>query len=220
VSKAPDAQPELPEVRRLAEVMTVLRQRCPWDAQQTHRSLVQYLVEETCEVTEAIEAGHDDDLIEELGDLLLQVVFHAEIARQERRFDLDDVAGRVVDKLISRHPHVFGDEVLGEDLYGIWERRKAAEKGRRSALDGIPDQLSAITRASKVFTRAKAHGLNLQVPQGATDEASQLGQELLALVARAHAQGVDAEQALRDAVRGLERQVSEAGTGPRTPAHP
>ena len=98
-----------PEVERLIDVMTALRVGCPWDAEQTHRSLVTYLVEEAAEVVEAIETGSDDHLVEELGDLLLQVVFHAEIARQDGRFSIEDVARGIADKLVARHPYVFGD---------------------------------------------------------------------------------------------------------------
>jgi XTP/dITP diphosphohydrolase len=135
----------LPQVERLAEVMARLRHACPWDAQQTHRSLVQYLIEETGETIEAIESGDHAHLREELGDLLLQVVFHAQIAAEaEPGFDLDDVAAGVADKLISRHPYVFASEDVPTDLHGSWEQRKAREKGRRSVLEGIPEQLSSL----------------------------------------------------------------------------
>ncbi|MCB0922897.1 MAG: MazG family protein, partial [Actinobacteria bacterium] len=133
-----------------------LRSGCPWDAGQTHASLVRYLVEETLEVVEAIEAGDDDHLAEELGDLLLQVVFHAEIAAETGRFDIEDVARRIADKLVARHPYVFSDAEVPEDLVGSWERAKAAEKARSSALEGIPERLSALTRAHKVIVRARS----------------------------------------------------------------
>lgn len=124
------------QLERLVAVMHRLRTGCPWDAEQTHLSLVRYLVEETLEVVEAIEAGDDDQLSEELGDLLLQVVFHAEIAAETGRFDIEDVAGRIADKLIARHPYVFADAEVPGDLVSSWERNKALEKRRSSALDG------------------------------------------------------------------------------------
>jgi XTP/dITP diphosphohydrolase len=200
----------LPQVERLAEVMATLRQACPWDAQQTHRSLVQYLIEETAETVEAIEAGDRAHLLEELGDLLLQVVFHAEIAAEsDPGFDLDDVAAGVADKLIARHPYVFASEDVPEDLHGSWEQRKAREKGRRSVLEGIPEQLSSLARANKIISRARSRQVVIELPGEPFVEA-QVGAELLALVARAQASGVDPDQALRDAVRGLEGQVRAA----------
>jgi XTP/dITP diphosphohydrolase len=200
----------LPQVERLAEVMATLRQACPWDAQQTHRSLVQYLIEETAETVEAIEAGDRAHLLEELGDLLLQVVFHAEIAAEsDPGFDLDDVAAGVADKLIARHPYVFASEDVPEDLHGSWEQRKAREKGRRSVLEGIPEQLSSLARANKIISRARSRQVVIELPGEPVVEA-QVGAELLALVARAQASGVDPDQALRDAVRGLEGQVRAA----------
>ncbi|GAA1720736.1 XTP/dITP diphosphohydrolase [Propioniferax innocua] len=197
------------ELRRLAEVMTRLRVECPWDAKQTHRSLVRYLVEETGEVVDAIEAGTDADLREELGDLLLQVYFHAEIARTEGRFDIDDVARGITDKLVERHPYVFSDDEVPDDLNATWEERKRREKGRTSSLDGIPHQVSAMTRAAKVVSRARSH----RVPVELADEpitAEEIGAEALTLVERAHASGVDPEQALRDALRELEASVQAA----------
>lgn len=127
-----------PQLDRLADVMQRLRAECPWDAAQTPESLVHHLVEETLEVVEAIETGSDDALLEELGDLLLQVYFQAEIASEAGSFTLDDVAGRIADKLISRHPYVFGDAEIPEDLMASWEQAKAVEKNRTSVLDGIP----------------------------------------------------------------------------------
>lgn len=201
-----------PEVGRLIAVMHRLRTGCPWDAEQTHLSLVHYLTEETLEVVEAIEAGSDDDLAEELGDLLLQVVFHAEIAAQENRFDIEDVARRIADKLIARHPYVFSDAEVPADLMASWEANKRAEKGRASALDGIPERMSALTRAHKVIARARNHGLDLtQIGVPASElPAEQLGAALLALVGRAEALGIDPEQAARGALRELESRVRAA----------
>jgi len=201
--------PELPEVRRFAHVMTRLRAECPWDAEQTHRSLVPYLIEEACEVVDAIEDGDPADLREELGDLLLQVFFHATIAAETDTFDLDDVAAGIADKLIRRHPWVFAADDTPDDLMGSWEERKRAEKARTSALDGIAHRMSAMARATKVVSRARAH--RVEVPL-ATEPvtADDFGREVLDLVARAQHSGVDPEQALRDALRGLESRVRAA----------
>lgn len=188
--------------------MAALRVGCPWDAEQTHRSLVTYLVEEAAEVVEAIETGSDADLVEELGDLLLQVVFHAEIARTEGRFDIDDVARGIADKLVARHPYVFGDGAVPDDLMGSWEARKRAEKQRTSALDGIPP-LNGLARATKVVARTRSHGVPVQLPDEPIT-ASEVGEQIVALVARAQASGVDADQAVRDAVRELEQRVKDA----------
>lgn len=206
---------EHPQLGRLAEVMHRLRAECPWDAAQTHESLVHYLVEESLEVVEAIEEGADEHLIEELGDLLLQVYFHAEIAEQEGRFDLELVAARIADKLIARHPYVFTDAAVPEDLMSSWERAKANEKGRTSALEGIPERMSALARAHKVLARAASHGVEVVVPAAvsAPQNAAELGDAMLALVARAQELGVDPEQAARGAVRALEAQVRERENG-------
>ena len=205
-----------PELNRLVAVMHRLRTGCPWDAEQTHASLVRYLVEETLEVVEAIEAGDDTELTEELGDLLLQVVFHAEIAAETQRFDIEDVARRISDKLIARHPYVFTDAEVPTDLVGSWERAKAVEKSRASALDGIPERLSALTRAHKVLVRARSHGLDPEAldVSGADVAADVLGTEFLRLVARAEELGLDPEQEARVALRALEERVRAAERQP------
>jgi XTP/dITP diphosphohydrolase len=200
------------EFERLVAVMHRLRSGCPWDAEQTHLSLVRYLVEETLEMVEAIEAGDDRHLSEELGDLLLQVVFHAEIAAEEGRFDIEDVARRIADKLQARHPYVFADAEVPADLVGSWERAKAVEKARESALEGIPERLSALTRAHKVLVRARSHGLDadalgVPVPDESVDD---VGTEFLRLVARAESLGLDPEQEARRALRALESRVRAA----------
>ncbi|MEA4943473.1 MAG: MazG family protein [Propionicimonas sp.] len=198
-----------PQVDRLIGVMHALRSGCPWDAEQTHLSLVHYLVEETGELVEAIENGDDADLLEELGDLMLQVLFHAEIAAEAGRFDIEDVAARIADKLIARHPYVFGEAEVPDDLIGSWERRKKLEKGRTSALDGIPERLSALARAHKVIGRARSQGHppeELGV-EPADLEPSRLGEEFLRLVATAEALGVDPEQEARQALRDLEDRL-------------
>jgi MazG family protein len=200
----------LPELERLVDVMARLRHECPWDAQQTHRSLVQYLMEEAAETVEAIEIGDQDHLREELGDLLLQVIFHAEIASEQAEgFTVEDVARGIADKLISRHPYVFATAAVPADLHYTWEQRKAVEKGRTSALQGIPDQLSALARANKIISRARSRRVALALADDSTT-AEEVGSQILALAARAQASGIDPEQALRDAVRGLEFRIRTA----------
>ena len=198
-----------PELARLADVMRAIRQGCPWDAAQTHDSLVTYLVEEAAEVVEAIETSSGDDhLAEELGDLLLQVYFHAEIAAGNGRFTLEDVARGIADKLVDRHPYVFADAAVPDDLNATWEQRKRDEKGRRSALDGIPP-LATLARAGKVVSRARHHGVRVDLPEAAVT-AGEVGDGVLALVARAQASGVDADQAVRAALRTLEAEIARA----------
>lgn len=209
---------EYPEVARLIGVMHALRTGCPWDAEQTHLSLVHYLVEETCEVIEAIETGDDADLVEELGDLMLQVLFHAEIAFEAGRFTIEDVATRIADKLIARHPYVFADGAVPDDLVGSWERKKKLEKGRSSALDGIPHRLSALARAHKVIARARSHGhqpedFGIEVR---VMDADAVGTEFLRLVATAEALGLDPEQEARKALRVLEDRVRAVEGDPVT----
>lgn len=184
----------------LVEVMDRLRTECPWDREQTHRSLAKYLLEETYETLEAIESDDHEHLKEELGDLLLQVCFHARIASEAPDgFDIDDVARGIADKLVYRHPHVFaGLEVADADeVNRNWETLKAAEKQRTSPVEGIPVTLPALAYADKVLARLS--GRETPAPSGG----SGLGERLLALVAEARADGLDAEQELREAVRRL-----------------
>jgi XTP/dITP diphosphohydrolase len=203
----------------LVAVMDRLRSPggCPWDAQQTHASLLRYLVEESYEVVDAVENGTREDLRDELGDLLLQVVFHARVAQEDTAepFDIDDVAAAIVAKLERRHPHVFAGEAVAEDLQAGWDAIKATEKVRESVLDGIPLQLPALARADKVLGRLQRNGLHAAVPvEGELDDA-QVGRDLLDLVRRAHAAGVDPEAALRVATRQLEtaaREIERTGT--------
>ena len=191
----------------LVTVMDRLRSHCPWDREQTHRSLARYLLEETYETLEAIETGDVDHLREELGDLLLQVMFHARIAAEsiEQGFTIDDVAGGIVDKLVHRHPHVFaGVEVAGVDeVEANWESLKAAEKDRASVLEGVPLALPALALADKVLGKAAKVGVQ-------PDRGSGLGDRLLELVVEARSTGVDPEQALRDAVRRIVEAVRSA----------
>jgi XTP/dITP diphosphohydrolase len=190
----------------LVTVMDRLRTECPWDRAQTHGSLATYLLEETYETLEAIESGDYVDLREELGDLLLQVCFHARVAAEagDEGFTIDDVAAGIVDKLVHRHPHVFAglDVEDADEVDRNWESLKASEKGRESVLDGVPPGLPALALADKVLGRAAKVGVT---PTAAEDLAvsEDLGDRLLALVVEARAAGRDAEQDLRDAVRRL-----------------
>ncbi len=194
----------------LVTVMDRLRTDCPWDREQTHRSLATYLLEETYETLEAIESGDPVHLREELGDLLLQVYFHARIAAEagEDGFTVDDVAGGIVDKLVHRHPHVFAGLDVSDpaEVERNWEALKRVEKGRASVLDGIPPALPALALADKTVGRAAKLGV-------APGMGSGLGDRLLGLVVEARAAGVDPEQALRDAVRALASTVRAAEPG-------
>lgn len=195
------------QLLRLLDVIARLRTDCPWDAEQTHRSLVNHLVEETAEVVDAIEAGSgDDELVEELGDLLMQVYFHANIAAEQQRFTIEDVAKGIADKLVRRHPYVFGDGQIPDDLEGKWEERKRAEKGRTSSLDGIPEALNVVARTGKVVHRARKQGVPVDLPTELIT-ATEVGQQIVALISRAQASGIDADQATRDALRQLETQI-------------
>jgi XTP/dITP diphosphohydrolase len=192
------------------EVMRRLRAECAWKAGQTHRSLARYLLEETHETLEAIDSGDAQHLREELGDLLLQVYFHSRVAEDaEDGFTIDDVAGGIVEKLVRRHPHVFGtvDAADAAAVEANWETIKAAEKQRSSVLEGIPLALPALALADKVLGRA-AKVLPADLPT-----ADGIGEQLLALVRQARAQGIDAEQALRVVVGELAEQVRQTETG-------
>jgi XTP/dITP diphosphohydrolase len=188
----------------LVEVMARLRRECAWKAGQTHESLARYLLEETYEALEAIDTGDDAHLREELGDLLLQIFFHAVIAEERGEFDIEDVAADLVVKLRRRNPHVFDPVSTGSttvtDPVAIneqWERIKADEKQRTGLMDGVPEELPALLRAVKALDRLERAGQVPDVDHGSTD----LGERLLALAMEARASGVDPEQVLRAAVR-------------------
>lgn len=192
----------------LVATMAQLRVECPWDAKQTHASLVEYLIEEAYEVVEAIELTDDRALREELGDLLLQIVFHAQIASEAGDWTIDDVIAGINDKLIERHPHVFADDVVGsaEEVEANWHARKARKKGRVSVADGIPQQLPALLRAAKIHARSAALGLPAHDGRAsavieALPDDDALGHFLYDLVGAAQARGWDAEAALRHAMR-------------------
>jgi XTP/dITP diphosphohydrolase len=199
----------------LVTVMDRLRRNCPWDQEQTHESLAKYLLEETYETLEAIDTGDRDHLREELGDLLLQVAFHSRIAEDsaDEAFTIDDVAGGIVEKLIRRHPHVFGtvDAADAAAVEANWETIKAAEKQRSSVLEGIPLALPALALADKVLGRAAKVLPADALPTDPADRAD-LGGRLLALVQQARTTGTDPEQALRQAVHGLITRIRTTET--------
>lgn len=214
---------------------------CPWDAEQSHASLVQYLVEECWELIDAIESGDRAEMIEELGDVLYQVLFHADLAAHTpgEDFDLEDVARHMTAKMVARHPHVFGDREAetAEDVVGFWDELKADEKPHRtSVLDGVPMGMPALALAAKVLTKAEKAGVapspradipGAPVPGESSpgepfpggsfpaDEA-ELGEALLRLVAEARDRGLDAERALRGAVRGFTAEVRAAEASAQT----
>ena len=224
-------------IERLVEIMTRLRdpQRgCPWDVEQTFATIAPYTIEEAYEVDDAIRRGDLDALRDELGDLLLQVVFHAQMAREAGHFDFDSVAQAICDKLVRRHPHVFGDadvRTAAEQL-DAWEEQKARERaaahdeGTPSALDGVAQGYPALLRAQKLQRRAERAGLPLPSPHWdealaafrsafAEDAASAApervtGALLFAVAQMANGKGVDAEQALRDANARFESEVRAA----------
>lgn len=204
-----------PKLEELIAVLEHLRAPggCAWDREQTHASLVQYLVEETYELVDAIEAGDDAELVEELGDVLYQVIFHSDIAAEQGRFTLEDVAAHMTAKMVGRHPHVFGDTVADtpDAVMANWDKLKAVEKpGRESVLDGIPQAMPSLLLAAKLVGRAEKVGLQPDAADAVPDTEERLGDELLATVVAARAAGLDPERALRDALRRLQGDIRAA----------
>jgi tetrapyrrole methylase family protein / MazG family protein len=228
------AAPVGAELVRFHQLSRVLREQCPWDQQQTHRSLVKYLLEETYEVVDAIEALRpddpttDDDLVEELGDLLYQIEFHATIAEQEGRFTMADVARGVHDKLVRRHPHVFGDVTVdgADQVVQNWDEIKRDEKQRTSVFDGIPTSQPSLGYADAVQRKAAKAGFDWPDVHGAVPKiaeetaelleamatgdqsatAGELGDLLFAVVNVARHAGVEPESALRVAAQKFRRR--------------
>ena len=200
------------QLDRAASVMREVREKCVWTQQITHEALVPYLIEESHELIDAIETGDRGELREELGDLLWQVLFHAEIASRDATapFDIDDVAGDLADTLVRRHPHVFAGETAATpaEVLVHWNAAKAAEKRERtSVLDGVSRGMPALALADKLLGKAAKVGVDV----AATPEAeASIGDRLLALVAEAHAQNIDAEGALRVRLRELEAEIRAA----------
>jgi tetrapyrrole methylase family protein/MazG family protein len=230
----------------LVEIMARLRMSCPWDREQTHRTLLPYLIEETFEVVEAIELAQLEGLCEELGDLLLQVLFHAQLATEVGKFSIADVVDALSNKMVRRHPHVFGDAVI-EDVdaqWRNWERLKALEKTgrqRKSRLDGIPKHLGALQRGQRMQEKAARVGFDWPNVDGVLDKLSEelrelaevrrvsqddprvreeLGDVFFTLVNLARALGIDAETAMREANEKFYRRFTfmeeRAGAGGKT----
>lgn len=192
---------------------------CPWDREQSYESLRKYVLEEACEVIDAIDSGNPDALKDELGDLLLQVVFLGELARRDEAFGPDDVVRAIVEKLVRRHPHVFGEvEVSGSaEVLTNWDKIKLQEYGDRGVLAGLPRSFPALARAQRISDKVSKVGFDWPDSRGSRDKVSEelgeldeavaggsherieseLGDVLFALVNFARHQGVNAEQALR-----------------------
>ncbi|HEU5420099.1 MAG TPA: MazG family protein [Streptosporangiaceae bacterium] len=214
-SGSPAGQAPGARLLALVEVMDRLRAGCPWDAKQTHETLAPFLQEETYEALEALDSGDPDAIREELGDVLLQVVFHARVAAERddgTGYTIDDVADGIIDKLTRRHPHVFGDVTVSgaDEVKTNWDAIKAAERqaagnGPGSVLDGVPAGQPALSLAAALQRRAGRAG----GPQALADDhrVSEIGAELFALVARAQAEGLDPERELRLAARAYRDQV-------------
>ena len=214
-----------PELEQLIAVLEQLRAPggCAWDAEQTHESLVRYLVEETYELIDAIESGNREELIEELGDVLYQVIFHSDIAAHTpgEEFTLEDVAAHMTAKMVGRHPHVYGelaDELAANavtdtasDVNARWDEIKKVEKpGRRSVLDGVPQGMPALALADKLLGKASKLGMSATATAAGADVAeteAELGEQLLGIVMVAREKGLDPERALRSALRGLQEQM-------------
>jgi len=220
----------------LVEIMARLRRSCPWDREQTHESLVRFLIEETFEVVEAIEARNEDEICEELGDLLFQVVFHAQLATERGKFSIADVIDSLSNKMIRRHPHVFGDVAVAtvDQVWANWEQLKSLEKtgqARSSKLDGIPEALGALARGQKMQEKAARVGFDWTAARQITEKLAEeldelarareaaganrpddahvreeLGDVLFTVVNLARRLGIDAEGAMRDANRKFDRR--------------
>lgn len=209
----------------LVEIMARLRHSCPWDREQTHRTLVPYLIEETYEVVEAIESADSGALCDELGDLLLQIVFHSQLATESGAFTVADVVDALSNKMVRRHPHVFGNAVI-EDVdaqWRNWEQLKAQEatgRKRNSRLDGIPRHMGALQRGQRMQEKASRVGFDWRHAQEVVDKLAEelrelaearrekqddprireeLGDVLFTIVNLARALGIDAETAMREA---------------------
>ena len=205
-------------LQRLVEVMDQLRSPggCPWDAEQTHESLIKYLLEESYEFIDTVAESDRAGMREELGDILLQVYFHSRIAQDHPTdpFSIEDVAKVITEKLISRHPHVFGDtKVSGSDeVVANWEEIKAKEKGRSSALDGVAISQPALSLINKLLYRAEKYGVELEVPthpENSPANSESVGSALLAVIAWAHKNGIDPEDALRMQSKQIMREIAQ-----------
>ena len=205
------------ELLRLREVMDKLRSPggCPWDAEQSHSSLLKYLLEESYEFIEAVEDNDRAAMQEELGDILLQVYFHSRMAEEDKSnpFTIEDVANGVVEKLIRRHPHVFSDvkSTSSAEVLENWEAQKAVEKGRTSVIDGVPLAQPSLPLATKILYRIKKLGTQLPVnkPISIPDDITQdqFGELLIGLIAQAVEKDIDPDAALRGAAKSLIERI-------------
>ena len=212
---------------RLRQVMDQLRSPggCPWDAEQDHQTLLKYLLEESYEFIEVVEAGDQSAMQEELGDLLLQVFFHSRIAEEHKDspFDIEDVAKTIADKLEHRHPHVFGDQKVSSsnEVLENWEKQKAVEKGRNSAIDGVPVGQPALPLVAKLLYRSEKFDYKLDLPQSVKLDpninSDQFGDLLVGIIAQAVSLGIDPEAALRTAAKGLISNILQYEQGRITP---
>jgi len=189
---------------------------CPWDKAQTHQSLKRYLLEETYETMQAIDELSYEDLAEELGDLLFQIVLHCQIAQEKGKFDFYEIAARLNQKMINRHPHVFGDkaeDLFSQDLSSQWEQIKSQEQksSDRSAFAGIPPELPSLARLTKVLKKAQRKGLNMIEDKLDLDNEEEIGDALLEIVRHSVELKIDPEDILRrktlDLQRGFEREL-------------
>lgn len=204
-----------PAIAELLEVMARLRapNGCPWDREQTHQTLRHHAIEEVYELLDAIEARDDHEMVEELGDVLLQVVFHSQLARERQAFDFEAVTRNLVDKLVRRHPHVFGKVKVKDvdEVWANWEKIKQAEKqgtrhARPSALDGIPRHLPSLMRAEKLVKKARQAGL-LENSEPAPGRRAALGRVLFSIVRLAQSRGWSPEELLRAEINRQERAL-------------
>ncbi len=209
---------KLSPIRQVLEVMSALRapDGCPWDREQDHRSLRWHAVEEVYELLDAIEAGDEPEMVEELGDLLLQVVFHAQLGSERGAFDFERVCQELADKLVRRHPHVFGDVKVRDvdQVWANWEKIKRAEKAgsareRRSALDGVPRRMPGLMRAQKLLKKGGKAGLVEPTKASGRVDADEVGRRLFELAALCQAKGWSAEELLRTETRRRERAMRQ-----------
>lgn len=212
-------------VAGLIELMDILRSKdgCAWDLEQTHQSLIEYLLEESFEFAEAVESGDRQAIREELGDVLLQVVFHSRIAQEDKTdpFNIDDVANVITNKLMKRHPHIFGEtgDLTKEEVEANWEQIKQKEKGRTSITDGVPVAMPALMHADKLITRVKSVDNKIaQVAKSAQVESlsqelqkeEEVGQFLLSFVDMCNEKGIDSESALRKAINKYREEIKKS----------
>lgn len=204
-----------PAIDDLLKVMARLRAPggCPWDREQDHKTLCRHAVEEVYELLDAVEAEDDEAMADELGDLLLQIVFHCQMAKERGAFDFDQVCCHLVTKLVRRHPHVFGRIKVKNvaEVWANWDKIKHAEKKgtrreRPSALDGIPKHLPALLRAEKLVKKARKAGLT-KVRNRGGPKRSEIGPALFDVVAYAQARGWSVEELLRAETFKHERKL-------------